>query len=194
MGGPDLSAEATARRLKQRKEQERAGIGCGVLVMLALIGAVIWGIASTSGDASAPSAPSAPECPTTAEATYLDALDGDIEVIANGSSALGSLLATASDNPLLLVTDRFKIAVAAQGAAVIVASEAIRDRLRPTPRLRTIHTIGQRLASRMLAVVDAVFYGIDNLDAASFDQAGRLMQQVSADLTAGIRAAEQFCE
>ncbi len=137
----------------------------------------------------------ASECPTLAEASYLLALAEHLELIGEATTELGPLFALLADDPLIVLTDNFKIAFAVYAVVIQVSSQGIIDLDSPnSPRIQAIDGRVVNMARKAIASMDAYALGIDNFDVDRLDEGTRLIQEANAELEAANGMIRQLCE
>ena len=134
-------------------------------------------------------------CPTPAEEAYIHALVVELADYGPAVSNLGNLLLDAANDPLVLVTDEFRIAFVIQAATVAVASDNILDLTPPNSRqAQRIHRLASAMARKAIASMEAFTEAIDNLDGNKLEEGGRLIEEAAGYLADMQRIVERFCE
>lgn len=192
MGEPDLSAEATDRRLQERKTQERVGIGCGVLVVLVVVlGLVLAGIGAMAGPAASPAADT---CPSEAEKRYLTRLGAEMIAIGDASATLSRLFEQMVRQPSVLNETAFQVSFVGLASRVQKGSERILKLDVPrTDQARTLASVAKRMARKLIDGNRMVVASLDRFDPVQMESGLELVDQATVDALKIPRLIERFC-
>lgn len=103
------------------------------------------------------------------------------------------LFLEAGEDPTLLLSDRWTLAVATELAAFQLTSDAIRD-IDPAPGTSAIHATLSRMAGRLDGVVQSLISSIDNFDISKLERAITLISDITADLQKATELSISFCD
>ena len=132
-------------------------------------------------------------CPTAKERTYFIALLDALEPYASGATSLLGMLSEASDNPLLIFDDSWKIRLAVTLFTLNTGAEEILA-LDPPNSVTRISTHAELAAQKALRISDLMVRAIDRFDADALEEAVDLIASSINDVEAMGIAIESFCD